>query len=240
MSRALRTACVLVAALAATPVSAQFKPERQTGSRIPVAPKRVEGERAAEISHGFARCIYQSNPRAAAALLENSDPVRVDLARAGVRKIGDTFRMGHCLGDEMGGEHFQLGMRMQPSVVRSMLAEQAYLAAHNTAPALPPGSTEKIARPYVSEGDALAQARNLGGFSDCVVFHDVGKADALLRTAPGTDAERAAARALAPALGACLFADQKIALNTRSIRTYVADGLWNRFARSAAQQNASR
>jgi hypothetical protein len=237
VTRRLRLVPLALAMLAA-PAAGQLRPEVlapevRTGSRLAVKPRVVDEDRAALIRFGFARCMYRANPRAAASLLENSDPAEVDLQKAGIKDLGDAFKLERCLGDEALADQDQLGLRMPRLTMRLMLAEQAYLAARPTPPQLTGGLTEQIDRPYVSEGEKLVKAQGVGAFSDCVVFHNAAGADALVRTPPGSEAERVAARSLAPALGSCLTEGQEVALNVRSIRQFVADGLWNRFARAA-------
>jgi hypothetical protein len=120
-----------------------------------------------------------------------------------------------------------------------MLAEEAYLAANPLPPTLPEGATETVERTFVSKEDDFTLARALAAFGDCIVFRDTSKADTLLRTMPGSAAERSAAVALAPILGACLDEGSTISLTAASIRSFVADGLWNRFTRPHRLEKAA-
>lgn len=233
----MRALLVTIAALGLCSSSsmAQLKPERQTGSMIPVKPVNLDRRRAAEVQHGFAQCVYKSNPRAAAALLSHSDPLSSDLPGAGIKSLNASFDMENCLSREASGSESALGLRMPVATVRAMLAEQAYFAAQRQVPKLPEGAVETLARQFVTTGDQLSLAKGMAALSDCVVFHDLGGADALLRTSPSSPSEHIAAIALAPAFGGCLLQGQRFTLNSKSMRAIVADGLWNRFARQIAR-----
>jgi hypothetical protein len=213
----------------------QLKPEVQTGSLIPVAPQAVEAKDAGLIKKAFARCIYNRNKKAAAVILTYSDPVSVDIKAAKISDVASTFDMSECLGKQASVTQNTLGFKFK----REILAEETYLAGHPVAPTLAPGSVEVIDRTYVSNSDNLPKARALGAFADCVVFNDVSGSDALLRTMPASASERAAARALAPALGKCLEQGIQFSMSPASIRVYVADGLWNRFSRPQQAQVAA-
>jgi hypothetical protein len=124
-------------------------------------------------------------------------------------------------------------MKFSSETLRDMMAEEAYLAKNRTAPSLPasPAAPPPLQTTYVSTGDSLASAQGMVDFTDCTVLRDPAGADALLRTMPASEDERAAASALAPALGACLFEGQSVSLTPRSIRGFIAYAMWNRFAR---------
>ncbi|MDR6849639.1 hypothetical protein J2X47_002930 [Sphingomonas sp. BE270] len=217
----------------------QLKPEVQTGSLIPVAPQAVEAKDAGLIKKAFARCIYNRNKKAAAVILTYSDPVSVDIKAAKISDVASTFDMSECLGKQASVTQNTLGFKFKREMLRGFLAEETYLAGHPVAPTLAPGSVEVIDRTYVSNSDNLPKARALGAFADCVVFNDVSGSDALLRTMPASASERAAARALAPALGKCLEQGIQFSMSPASIRVYVADGLWNRFSRPQQAQVAA-
>ena len=122
-------------------------------------------------------------------------------------------------------------MALNDASLRSLLAEEAYLAKFKSAAALPEGAVENSDRHYVAIGEAKAKAEGLGAYSDCLTFRDTAGADAVMRTMPGSPEERQAARALAPVLGACLTQGQTISLTPTNIRAILADGLWNRYVR---------
>jgi hypothetical protein len=217
----------------AVPARAQLKPELQTGSMIPVQPKAVAKKDAGFISKGMARCLYRGATPQALALLENSDSVTVDLAAAKLKNIVKDLRMERCLGDQAGFDQSALSMRTNPPLIRDMLAEEAYLARNRTAPTLPP-SPAPLAAKFASTGASLLEAQRMESFTDCAVRKDVTGADALLRTTPASDAERNAARALAPALGGCLVQGQNVKLSPGAIRAFIAYAMWRRFVRGTA------
>lgn len=226
----------LLACIAPAAAFGQLKPEVPTGSHIPVPPEIVAAKEAGFIAKAFARCIYESNKKAAAAILAHSDAMTVDLPAAQITDPSRTFHMPVCLGKQARETDIALGFKFQREVLRRMLTEETYLAGHLSAPTLAAGSVELIDRNYVSDGDNLRRAREVGRFADCVVFNDVAGSDALLRTIPASTAERAAARALVPALGKCLDQGAQLSMSPKSIRVYVADGLWNRFSRPGSAQ----
>lgn len=222
-----------------TVVFAQLKPEQQTGSHIPVSPQAVQGAEAGLIKKAFARCIYKSNTKAAVAILSHSDSMLIDLKGANIADLSGALNMSDCLGEQAGATQNALGFKFKRDMLRGLLSEEAYLSGHSAVPTLPVGGSESTGRNFVSEGENLAKARALAAFSDCIVFTDVGRADALLRTMPESVGERAAARALAPTLGKCLDQGVQFSMTPTSIRVYVADGLWNRFSRPQSAQAAT-
>lgn len=226
----------LLACIAPAAAFGQLKPEAPTGSHIPVPPEAVTAKEAGFIAKAFARCIYENNRKAAAAVLAHSDALTVDLPAAQITDLNRTFHMPVCLGKQARETDSALGFKFGRQVLRRMLTEEDYLAGHLSAPTLAAGTVELIDRNYVSDGDNLRRAREVGTFADCVVFNDVAGSDALLRTVPASTGERAAARALVPALGKCLEQGAQLSMSPESIRVYVADGLWNRFSRPGSAQ----
>ena len=224
-----------IALLVPGPARAQLEPELQTGSMIPVKPKPVDAERAGRIRKGFARCIFRKATPKVNALLANSDQQSVDLVGAKITRVAVDLGMEECLSNEVGVDQSALGMKFPPSDLRDLMAEEAYLAANRVAPKAPAAPVPPLQAKYVSTGDALVKAQAMSFFTDCTVLKDVGHADALLRTMPGSGTEREAARSLAPALGECLMKGQQVALSPASIRAFIAYAMWNRFGRGATQ-----
>jgi hypothetical protein len=211
------------------PAFAQLKPETPTGSHIPVKPKAVDRERTGYIIKGFGRCIFGRNKAMAQRFLKFSDPVAIDYAKVGTTelKLAKDLGMEECLGKQVGFDQNALGLRMTLPALRARLLEEDYLTHYRTPPSnLPEVST---VRTYVAQEADLPKAKAVGEFSDCVVKEDFRGSDALVRTMPGGDEERAVARALAPALGKCLNVGQQLELTPSSVRTYVVDGLWMRY-----------
>lgn len=238
--KALRMTAASLLCFSPVAAHAQIEPEAPLGSRIPVKSKAVDPVRAGIVKKGFARCLYLKNSAKTPLLLENSDPVTVDLDKIEIpnNDLGKYLGMATCLGDQADGTQSALGLRFSPIQLRAMLQEESYLDAHAAAPVLAEGSIELIQRSYFSEGDNLRAARGLGVFSDCLVFKDTRSSDAILRTMPGSKEESAAAQALGPTLGACLVQGQTLSLTPSSIRGFAADGLWTRYVRSPAPSSA--
>lgn len=236
-SIAIRAAAMLVSpfvTLAPSSALAQLKPELQTGSMIPVQPKAVDPRDAGVIRKHFAQCIYRSSRSRAISLLNNSDAVTVDMAGAKIGNVAKDLGMEHCLGDQVGFDQNALGMKFSPGVLRDLMAEEAYLAANRSAPQLAAVPAPLQAQ-FVSTGDTLVRAHAMVSFTDCTILKDIAHADALLRTMPGSPAERTTATALAPALGNCLVKGQQVALSPGGIRGFVAYAMWNRFGRGVGQ-----
>ncbi|MBN8807198.1 MAG: hypothetical protein J0I47_03020 [Sphingomonas sp.] len=229
----LQLAAGLAGMTAANPSLGQDRP---TGSMLQVRPVAIAPERLGEMQVEFGRCIYGSNPRAAAALLTHSDAFAADLKAARINDPRISFDTDRCLRQERRDDEPNLDVAITPLGVRAMLLEPAYLEAYRHPPVLAAGAVEALPRQFVSTGDQLVRARQLAVFADCVVFHDLTGADALVRTMPGTPSEVAAARALAPSLGACLAQGQRFSLAAKNVRAVVADGLWTRFVRATPAQ----
>ncbi len=212
-------------------VYAQLQPEAQTGSRIPVKPTTVDPVLAGAIQKGFGRCIFRSMKDVSHSLMLHSDPLGVDWNAVGIKsgKFGSLKSVQKCLGDEITADQLALGMKFNDVTLRAILMEEAYLVRFSAAPSLPEGANEKTGRVFVSTGQDLLSAKGIGQFADCLVFNDTADADALLRTDPNTKLELEAARALGPALGACLIQGQTLSLTPTNIRAIVADGLWTRY-----------
>ncbi len=231
MARLLLTLPLLVAAT--LPAQAQrdpLKPEAMTGSNIAVAPQPVDAQRSGIIQKGMARCIYKASKVKVAALLDHSDPVMVDLPGAGIKDMDKELNMGSCMGDEMGADQSALGLRFTADWLRDLMYEETYLATNRAAPAAPAAGTPLDAS-FVSTGPYLARAKAIAAITDCAVLKDLAHADALLRTTPGSAAELAAAKVVAPSLAACLGDGQTTGMSAARIRSLVAYGLWNRFGR---------
>ena len=207
---------------------AQLKPEVQTGSKVPTQPNTLKTEEAGIIRKHFARCMYQNAKANALKLLAHSDASTVDLPGAGIKKYDQDLDMDDCLGEEVGGDQFELGMRFTPEMLRDMLAEEDYLARHRSAPELA-GPAPPLHFTPISTDKAPSAAQALAEFADCTILRDLAGADALLRTTPGSRKEHDAAAALAPALGACLLVGQKFALKPANIRALIAYAMWARF-----------
>ncbi len=213
---------------------AQLKPETLTGSRIAVDPKAVEQKAAGIVRKNFARCVYARSAKPVTALLNNSDISAVSVEAAGIKNIVKELGLDDCLSREVGYNQNALGMKFSPIFFRDLMAEEAYLAANKNVPVLPqpvPPAPYK----FVTTGNGLKVAMGLAEFADCVVVTDIANADALVRTMPASDDEKAIARAMAPALGECLTEGQQVSLTPATIRALTAYALWTRFGRTTSQ-----
>lgn len=224
--------CALIAATTpACPLFAQeVKPERETvtGSYIPraVEYEPLAAEQARRSSARFATCVYKRDPELVIKLLDNSDPVDIDFTGAGLTGSNFSRKLGleTCLGKEALTDKIQL--RIKPGVLHEMLTEPAYLAANPEPPAWLSRPFTSTKRRFVTIGPKLPLAQGLAEIADCMVKAAPAQSDALLRTRVTSDEERAAAAALAPALGGCLYEGQTLELTPRNIRGWAALGLW--------------
>ncbi|MDX8358256.1 hypothetical protein [Sphingopyxis terrae] len=224
--------------MAAKPSSGGMQPEAQIGTRFLKKPTVVNPREAGIERKNFGRCIYGRIPDRVDKLLENSDPE--DIEYYAVDTTPERFWQTIGKDNFCGGLNSAVSERRQLTIsttaFRSMMLEEAYLARFQKPPTLPADATEMTDRRYMTEG--ATSARALGQFADCLVFRDAAGADTLLRTMPGSDEESAAARAMAPTLGACLMQGQKLTLNVANVRAFAADGLWTRFVRGADRVSA--
>lgn len=223
-----------------TSASAQIEPQEQTGTRVPLPPDTLATEKAGSVRKGFGRCIYQRHPDVAEGLLRNSDPAGIDFEAAGVPtdKLHDKLSLEFCMGLQARGNQAMLAVAMKPTTLRALLLEEAYLRKYRVAPVA--ASMTPAARRFFAAGDKAGEARAMADFSDCLAEADTPGADRLLRTMPGSEEERAAARALAPTLGVCLTEGQTLTFTPHSIRAFAADGLWNRYVVGAPAAAAAR
>lgn len=232
MTRASLAGFAMLVTLSA-PTVAQLRPEAPIGSILRKDPNRLAKKDAGIVQKNIARCMYRSSRKVADALLLHSDAFQVDLRAAGIKGVRKSLDMEDCLGREFGANESALGWRFSPPTLRDMLAEEAYLAQFKTRPAMASPPLPLAKRPAVVPMFQAA-SDSFGEFNDCTVRANLPGTDALLRTTPGSDAEHNAATALAPAIGKCMFSDERQILTPASIRAFVAYGLWNRFVRPPA------
>lgn len=225
-----------VAMLASGAAYSQNRSPTQFGSYFKSKPTTVTLERLAMFRKGFATCVFNRHQTLASRVLENSDPMTVDNVAVGLSdgQFSKALGLQTCLREQTDGVQAPMLVSFPVTTIRSLLQEEAYLSKYNVPPTTSPDDLKSIDRRYVSTGDALPKARASGQFADCIVAQDVARSDALLRAAPGSEDEGKAARALAPALGKCLFEGENVSLKTENVRAFVADGLWMRFVRNSA------
>lgn len=213
--------------------SAQLKPEVPIGSRIAVKPRDVKGEAAGLIIRGFGKCMIGNHKKNAKLLLENSDPLSVDVPSVIGPKgnIIKAFGMETCLGRQADVDQSALGLKFTPTRLREILLEEAYLLANKNQPNA--DVNQIIARKFITKEPNLKQAQAFAEFSDCISEKNPRLADQLLRTISGSSEALDATKALAPTFGECLFEGQTIKLNAASARSFVADGMYHRFGSAA-------
>lgn len=223
------------------PVPSELEPEVPTGSRIPLKPVVIADDKTRNLIKDFGRCIYIKNPSLAEQVLLHSDPSNLDLSRVGLAgdQLFKKFGLRSCLGNTMAIDHNEALFRFSPDMLRTMLAEEAYLNNNKQAITIAADATEMVGERVFFEDKPNSRARSLAGFSDCVIFHGTEDADALVRSKPASAEETSAVQALIPAISACLYEGDKIDLTPASIRGFVADGLWTRSHYQNRARNSS-
>lgn len=223
---------------------AQFEPQTPTGSRISKDPEAVEPQAARLIEKDFATCVFSRNPELVTDFLAKTDPGSTGLPDLGFPndEVVEAFGMVDCLGDANRASQSDSSMAINVRRMRSLVAEEAYLARHDSALVISDGGEEVLSnRVFSSSNNAEVadDARVKAAIADCVIFNAPTHADALLRTAPASEAERQAVQALIPALSNCIVEGQEVTLTAVSIRAIVADGLWARSYYGAAANDAA-
>lgn len=209
--------------------AAQMRPETQIGSKIPVAPTKADPLVAGLIRDGYVRCVYSGSYRGKIdALLLNSDPLTVDFegAEFNLSKFLRSDDLRSCFTAD--ATQSRVSIAFSEKNFRYIMLESAYLS---TIPKLPqnPDQLDRLERKFIAKPDSLTQAKAIAEFSDCIVNEDPVGADRLVRTDSNSDAEWKAASAMTPALSACLVAGHTMELKPVNIRSFAADGLWQRF-----------
>lgn len=237
-SRSIALLCAVAwgqTALAQTD-SGPLDAERQTGSALYSKPKDLDDPAlAGRFSKSVARYSLQRAEGMMRKVVQFSDPVDVDLKAADLSWHRVERVLEECMADrshqlDVNASLSKIGMSFTMNRLRALLVEEIYLEGNGPAPAISPEASMATNRQFVSTGDGLARARGLADFSDCLVYRDAVRADALLRTDPGSPDELETSRALASTLSGCLIEGQTIAFSASSIRALAADGLWARSA----------
>jgi hypothetical protein len=239
MIRSLFLVAAVSGAALAVPAQAQNTQEeyRPTGTRIISQAEAPDPDYSRKLLKRMSACISRYDAEGVVALLRGGNQPAVDYAATGFRDEDDNspLKMSDCLHEALNGNQLSVEMRIPAAALRTLLAEEAYLDRHSGPLTLPAGTPQVIAGRAVFGGDTPAQQTARGQFADCLVFNAPVEADRLLRGPVGGDEERANARAMAGAIGACLNEGQQANFNTRAIRDFVADGLWARSEALAAQ-----
>lgn len=186
----------------------------------------MEYDQARRSSARFARCIYRRDPDRVIKLLDNGDPMDIDLGGAGLTESNLQKKLGleWCLSKEAAFGRIQ--MKLQPGALYTMLTEPAYIAANPKPPTWFAGPFSSGTRRFVASGEKLPRAQSLAEVADCMVKSAPMLSDALLRTDIASHEERGAATALAPVLSGCSYEKQSIALTPANVRGLAASGLW--------------
>lgn len=234
--KALSLALCLCGLVWAHCAGAQTKPNGDANSAAQDDSEIVPPEQARVLLKDFARCAYRSNPTVAKQYVAASDTRSLDHFSMRNVDLAKSMDFEECLGEQARPNDEQMIARLPKMVIRALLVEEAYLAANPKPPVLAQGATETTTRHFVSVNNILVRAQSDAAFADCIVFHDLALADALVRTLPGSKTESNTARALAPTLGRCLPAGQTMAFSPANIRVFVADGLWARFVAAGLVQ----
>lgn len=212
--RGLMFAIAAGAMLAAPPALA----EPESGSRIDRTPKAVRDMPTNQDNAGrivlnqYSRCFAARNgPRVAAALAlvylssEQSDAVK---------------KLNRSLPDCLGFSG--LNIRFSAPAMVGGMAEEFVVASYgkNNLPRVAALSEEAM---FASN----FKPRNDGeDFAQCVARTNPEGAYAVLETEVGSEAETKAVKVLVPALGSCLVAGNNINLNTDTVRSISAVGLY--------------
>lgn len=226
-------ACFAIAAslcAMAVPAGARGEPDVvrdsyvPTGSLVSQRLKPVTGEDRDRFFDTLASCVVQRAPARADFFLRQSDDFG---SSESIGDFIDFLPLASCAGRIASPFAAAVKATVDTRSLRNWLSEKAYLAANREYRA-PTGEVGVAERAYFTR-EALLQAQGLGVFSDCIVKQDAQAADALVRTERGSPEERAAAKALVPAMSRCLTTAQSFKLNQQIIRGLAAQGLWQRY-----------
>ncbi|MBX7502819.1 hypothetical protein K3181_15365 [Qipengyuania sp. YG27] len=235
-SLAIFTAIVAVAALP-TEAIAQAEGQQQVGSRFERKPDKSPDRYAKAFIEAFKHCYYKNYPERADNFLIQTDAYSEERPKGTIDRL--TLRPNKwsagCQYDQR-GTAIESTLSFNTRALRYMMAEAAYLYRFPDAPpaGMSPDSQAtapnwNVSRRYVSTGENLGKARFFGDFADCIVAKDPRGADRLVRSEIRSSEERAAAMGMVDALGDCLVAGHELELTPANIRSFAADGLWQRY-----------
>ncbi|WP_299327413.1 hypothetical protein [Parasphingopyxis sp.] len=235
MKQSIPAAVALLVAGLAVPMhdlSAQAR-DTPTGSRIEreYSSRELRQDRAGRFVDEFARCVYDRNRTEVPVLFAASDPATIDYEELGLvnfDRFRSAFAMDRCMEDVVRLSPTGVVISTSPTSLRLMMMERAYLEAYPSPPNWLGQDVAVPERSYVSEGEALASARGLADFADCIVAAAPRESDALLRTPRRSEAENIAVQPIITHLGPCLAEGHTLGLEIENVRQFVADGLWQR------------
>ena len=234
-------AAIAAAAALSTAAFAQAGGQQQVGSRFERQPEKSPDRYAKAFIEAFKHCYYKNFAERADKFLIQSDAYTDDIPKGTIDRL--TLRPNKwsagCQYDQR-GTAIESNLSINTRALRYMMAEAAYLYRYpDTAPAgMSPDSEAtapnwNVSRRYTSTGEDLGKARFFGDFADCIVAKDPRGADRLVRSEIESPEERAAAMGMVDALGDCLVAGNELELTPANIRSFAADGLWQRYVANA-------
>jgi len=218
------------AALSGSPAVAQLSPQKPTGSILPRDPVAIDPDVVRRMQKVFGACIYARHRKQADLFLRHSEGNEADFEAIGFgsAQIQTRLSLPDCLGRAMTTMQSEVQLSFELSTLRSVLAEEAYLARHSAPLTIAEGATQAVSGRYFFSDNPADAGREVARFTDCVTFQAPVEADRLLRTRPASGEENSASQALVPAMSGCLFEGQEVNLTVPGIRAIVADGLWAR------------
>jgi len=204
------------------------EPGVRLGSRIPVneEPETASQREAARTLQRFARCLVDRRADLAAAIV-NPPHANPDTARFANFQRARTA-MSRCLTT---AAHMSGTLRLMTGA----FAEQLYRKRFPTLPRL--GAPQPLPRYTDSEDASFAATVD---FANCLIDASPQAADALIRSAVGSDEERAAYQVLAEKYPGCLDAGSRLVVSRIALRTGMADQLYRRALFGPASIAASR
>lgn len=209
----------------ATPAAAQApapEPGVRLGSRIPVneEPETPSQREAAQTLQRFARCLVDRRADLAAAIV-NPPHAHPDTVRLANFQRART-PMSRCLTTAA-----QMSATLR--LMTGAFAEQLY---RKRFPSLPPLAAPQPLPRYTDSDDASFAATV--AFANCLIDAAPETADALIRSAVGSDEEQAAYQVLAGKYQSCLDAGNTLVISRIALRTGIADQLYRRALFQAA------
>lgn len=214
-----------------------LKPLVPTGSLLARPPEEMKGERLDKFFDDMAKCVVSRSAAKADFFLRMSDDFGIS------DEIGDVTKflpLSSCVADSADYGAVESQARFTPMALRNWLSEKSYLTQNKAFVPVPADAAPPPERMYFSRAGVMA-GQAYGIFSDCIVRENARAADELIRTKRGSLEERVAAKALVPAMSACLTAGQTLTLNQNIVRGLAAQGLWQRYeAPKPAQYKAKR
>ncbi|MEO1730712.1 MAG: hypothetical protein AAFR64_08240 [Pseudomonadota bacterium] len=215
--------------------------EAPTGTRMKekkerpkTRPKKNQDDAEARLLvNRFGKCIFDRRKEQSVQLLSVSDYKAIDYQNLGSGEfiLTNQVLMDDCLGRARRGGITGMAMTFSNIVLRNALTEAAYLDTYSkreTPIEISEDAPEFLANRFFVQGATYEDARVSASLADCVVHREPALAHAILYTKPGSDDEKEAVMAIVPAVSGCIPSGIELRLNVKSIRAFVADGLWAR------------